>query len=151
MSDRYKQLEIVENLERLSIPPVVSKSRSKGDFEMYPNFSVGDRILIGNKYWNPWFYGKEATVTGFTDHDTLKIVLDDGFKWQISPEWVTKVRVHLPVEHDCKTGTLTHDDTKQDHKSPSIHYEIKEIKGRKYKYARWWEGDRHKSKYIGKA
>jgi hypothetical protein len=29
------------------------------------------------------------------------------------------------------------------------HEEIKTIKGRQYRYVRWWEGKCHKSKYLG--
>ena len=132
MSDRYNQLNLLDLVE------------TKVEREMYPNFVVGDRVTITYTYTRPDLIGLEGTVIEIMGSFGIKIKLDCGTHCVKTIYNVKKVRVHQALEADSEAAA-------QDHKSPSIHYEIKEIKGRFYKYARWWDGDRHKSKYIGRA
>lgn len=151
MSDRYKQLEIVEHLEQVDAPKLGKKSKPKIESEMYPNFAFGDRVT-GSNYESANLIGNVSYVSNFGF-----AVIWDGrtrethYDRKDANSIIKKVRVHFPSSEDSKTAAQEPDSQEEDHKSPSIHYEIKEIKGGLYKYARWWEGDRHKSKYIGRA
>jgi len=106
-------------------------------------FEIGDRIVIGDKYWNRWFYGKEATITGYTDDGSIYVVLDDGLKWFFLPQYIQKVREQL-------SGPMPKIREKNKKLPSNFYIEIKRIKGNNYKYARWRENGILRSKYLGK-
>lgn len=151
MSDRYKQLDIVEYLEQVDAPKVGKKSKPKIESEMYPNFSVGEIVeyLAGVGYNQEEI--RQGKILEILGKDWYRVGTLNGYQFFGSSAVIKKVRVHCLLPEHCKTAAQEPDSQEEDHKSPSIHYEIKEIKGRLYKYARWWQGDRHKSKYIGRA
>ena len=132
MSDRYNQLTLLDLVE------------TKVEREMYPNFAVGDEVEYQIYTDDSQDKTRKGKIIQILDKDWFKVDCLNGYQLFCSPLALKKVRVHQALEPDFEAAA-------QEHKSPSIHYEIKEIKGRFYKYARWREGDRHKSKYIGRA
>jgi hypothetical protein len=116
---------------------------TKVETEMYPNFELGDEVEYEAITVDHQYETRKGKIAQILDTDWFRVDCLNGSQFFCSSLALKKVRVHLPV---CQN--LPPDDIHL--KSPSIHYEIKEIKGRFYKYQRWWDGDRHKSKYIGK-
>jgi hypothetical protein len=111
---------------------------------MYPNFSVGDEVETIHTLDRPDINWIAATVHSVLNENWLEVKFPNGGVQIVKSKDTRKVRLHQPVN-------LTNEDTALDHKAPVYHYEIKIIKGRSYKYMRWWDGSRHKSKYIGRA
>jgi hypothetical protein len=149
VSDRYNQLDLVDYLEaiagRSGAPQTpITPSEIPNKAEMYPNFSVGDVVEIDRTH-----YRFRGFLPSYLQGEfTIQLILQGNKQVVLTRPDNSVISMHL----DCLIKKVrVHSEDENEHKSPSIHYEIKIIKGRKYKYARWWEGDRHKSKYIGRA
>lgn len=95
---------------------------------------ISDRWMIIEHPESKLIHGIPIKILNFLHPECQFSLIVKNFGELVKP--VEKVRVH------CRPERI---------KSPSIHYEIKEIKGRFYRYQRWWDGDRHRSKYLGTA
>lgn len=168
MSDRYKQTSLfnieepelgqaVNGGKNLSDRPIpcnqegqagkhqnISDVESLTESPMYPNFFIGDQVT-GSNYKGENLIGTISYLSNFG----FAVIWNGRTKethydLKDANSIIKKVRVHQALEAESEIEVC------QD-KAPVYHYEIKEIKGRFYKYMRWWDGDRHRSKYVGKA
>lgn len=151
MSDQPVQLDLLAPIADF-MPAVESEGKDKVQTDMYPNFAVGDQVILNTDLGYSWLQGKTATVIQLLPCGKISLMVEDKFNWWLYPKYLRKVRVHCPLPEDSKAVADTPTaPPAAPPKAPAIHYEIKEIKGRYYRYERWWDGSRHRSKYLGTA
>ncbi|AFY75250.1 hypothetical protein Syn7502_03398 [Synechococcus sp. PCC 7502] len=152
MSDRqYKQLSVLNYLEQVERPAVAKKPKPKVEREMYPNFAVGETVEYVCWLANNEHEIRTGKILKILERDWYQVDTLDGNQLFCSHVVIKKVREQIPETSELLDCSLTNKKTQNDHKSPPIYYEIKQIKGRYYRYARWREGKRLKSQYIGRA